>query len=116
MCIIIAHIVLFAHFRLTSQIFLIGNAVNVLLSAICIILTVIDGHQASQYWGYVTFVSFGIPFPSVLCFFSIWMVMYGVLVWRRVNAGRTREMSRPRSESGAGRKGLDAQENGIPMV
>lgn len=112
--IVIAHIVLFSRFRLTAQIFLYGNLVVVLVSFIQL-ATGIASFVRKEEDDTIEYLT--ISFESANCFFAIWMLVYAVLVWRRVNAGRERDMSRPRKWSNAGAKGLDAQqEGGIPMI
>ncbi|KFY86412.1 hypothetical protein V498_07503 [Pseudogymnoascus sp. VKM F-4517 (FW-2822)] len=112
--IVIAHIVLFSRFRLTAQIFLYGNLVVVLVSFVQL-ATGIAAFVRKEEDDAIEYLT--ISFEAANCFFAIWMLVYAVLVWRRVNAGRERDMSRPRKWSNAGAKGLDAQqEGGIPMI
>lgn len=106
--IVIAHIVLFSIFKLTSQIFLYGNLVVVVVSFIQLALAIAGQVRADTTYS-IDF--FSAIFTGAMCFLSLWMTVYAVLVWRRVNSGRTGEMSRPR-----GGKGFDAQENGIPLA
>lgn len=99
---------LFSLFKLTSQIFLYGNVVVVVVSFIQLALGIAGQARAEETLS-VDFLS--AIFAGVMCFLSLWMTVYAVLVWRRVNSGRTGEMSKPR-----GGKGLDAQDNGIPLA
>lgn len=114
--IVIAHIVFFARFRLTSRMFVLGNAVVLLLSVIQLVLGMMADAKGNYFSNGESVYYWDAWMYALECFFSIWMLMYAVLVWRRVNSGRTGEMARPRRELAGGLKGLDARENAIPMV
>ncbi|KFY60105.1 hypothetical protein V496_05441 [Pseudogymnoascus sp. VKM F-4515 (FW-2607)] len=109
--IIIAHIVLFARFRLETQIFVAGNAAIVLLDLIVIAIGIADHFQQDQWGGGGTFA---LIFFSLSCFFSICMLVYAVSVWRRVNSGRAVEMSRPAGKVAG--EDVVLGRMGVPMV
>ncbi|OBT69643.1 hypothetical protein VE03_00953 [Pseudogymnoascus sp. 23342-1-I1] len=126
--IVITHIILFSLFRLTARIFLYGNATVVILSFIQFFIGVaalakdktdeksLADNNYMKDGSYMEILTLALVAAN--CFVALWMVVYAVIVWRRVNAGRGRDMSRARKgEGAAGAKGLDAQEEGgIPMV
>lgn len=114
--IVIAHIVFFARFWLTSRMFVLGNAVVLVLSVVQLVLGMMADAKGNFFSTESSATYWDVWMYALACFFSIWMLVYAVLVWRRVNSGRTAEMARPRRESAGGLKGLDAQENAIPMV
>ncbi|OBT49861.1 hypothetical protein VE04_09186, partial [Pseudogymnoascus sp. 24MN13] len=71
--IVIGHIVLFAHFRLTAWIFLLGNGAVTVLSLISMVIGITNEKRRYEF-GYSDYLI--VAFPAVLCFISLWGLVY----------------------------------------
>lgn len=111
--IVIAHIVMFARFWLTARIFLYGNLAVVTLSLVSFIISLKQG--LTKYDHYFHGDPLLCIWNGVFFFMSLWMMVYAILVYRRVNSGRALDMARARPQSGLKDDG-NGVEGGIPMV
>ncbi|OBT74257.1 hypothetical protein VF21_07367 [Pseudogymnoascus sp. 05NY08] len=113
--IIIGHVVLFARFRLTAWIFMLGNGAVTVLSLISMIIGITNEKRRYEF-GYSDYLI--VAFPATLCAISLVGLVYAVIVWRKVNSGRAIDMVKPGGGLGGAAKGGDVQDdaNAIPMV